>query len=72
MPMDPLNFVDRKNYDQRLVETQKKTKMTDAARVGVGKINGIDLVVACMDFRFIGEVWGLLWENDLQYLSIML
>ena len=58
MPMDPLNFVDRKNYDQRLVETQKKTKMTDAARVGVGKINGIDLVVACMDFRFIGGSMG--------------
>ena len=58
LPMDPLNFVDRKKYAQRIDETQKKTKMTDAARVGVGKINGIDLVVACMDFRFIGGSMG--------------
>ena len=58
LPTDPLNFVDRKKYSQRLEETQKKNKMTDAARVGVGKINGIDLVVACMDFRFIGGSMG--------------
>lgn len=58
MPNDPLSFKDRKKYDERLVETQQKTKMTDAVRVGVGKINGIDLVVSCMDFRFIGGSMG--------------
>jgi acetyl-CoA carboxylase carboxyl transferase subunit beta len=58
MPTDPLKFVDRKKYNERLVETQKKTKMTDAVRVGVGKMNGLDLVVSCMDFRFIGGSMG--------------
>lgn len=58
LPTDPLEFVDRKKYGQRLEETQKKTKMSDALRVGVGKINGIDLVVSCMDFRFIGGSMG--------------
>ncbi|MFN2374419.1 MAG: acetyl-CoA carboxylase, carboxyltransferase subunit beta [Cyclonatronaceae bacterium] len=58
LPTDPLNFVDRKKYDQRLVETQKKTGLTDAVRVGVGKMKGVDVVIACMDFRFIGGSMG--------------
>lgn len=58
LPIDPLKFVDRKKYDERLIETQKKTKMTDAVRVGVGKMSGLDLVVSCMDFRFIGGSMG--------------
>lgn len=58
LPSDPLNFVDRKKYDQRLAETQKKTGLTDAVRVGVGKMKGVDVVIACMDFRFIGGSMG--------------
>lgn len=58
MPTDPLEFSDRKKYNERLVETQQKTGLSDAVRVGKGKINGIDLVVACMDFRFIGGSMG--------------
>jgi acetyl-CoA carboxylase carboxyl transferase subunit beta len=58
LPTDPLKFVDRKKYDQRLVETQKKTGLTDAVRVGVGKMKGVDVVIACMDFRFIGGSMG--------------
>lgn len=58
LPTDPLNFVDRKKYDQRLAETQKKTGLTDAVRVGVGKMKGVDVVIACMDFRFIGGSMG--------------
>ncbi|MCH8495797.1 MAG: acetyl-CoA carboxylase, carboxyltransferase subunit beta [Balneolales bacterium] len=58
MPTDPLEFSDRKKYNERLVETQQKTGLTDAVRVGKGKINGLDLVVACMDFRFIGGSMG--------------
>jgi acetyl-CoA carboxylase carboxyl transferase subunit beta len=57
-PGDPLGFVDRKAYSARLAETQKKTGMTDALRSAYGKINGYDLVVACMDFRFIGGSMG--------------
>jgi acetyl-CoA carboxylase carboxyl transferase subunit beta len=58
MPNDPLQFVDRKKYSARLVETQQKTQLSDAVRVGAGKMNGLDLVVACMDFRFIGGSMG--------------
>jgi len=55
---DPLNFVDTKAYPKRLVETQKKTELNDALRSAVGKINGHNLVVACMDFTFIGGSMG--------------
>lgn len=58
MPNDPLKFSDRKKYTDRLVESQKKSGLTDAARVGVGKMNGIDIVVGCMDFGFIGGSMG--------------
>lgn len=57
-PGDPLGFTDRKPYAARLVETQKKTGLTDALRAAHGKINSYDLVVACMDFRFIGGSMG--------------
>lgn len=58
MPTDPLNFEDKKKYKDRLVATQKKTGLSDAARVGVGKVKGHDMVIACMDFRFIGGSMG--------------
>lgn len=57
-PTDFLNFVDLKPYNQRIEEAQAKTKMKDAMRVAHGEINGEDLVVACMDFEFIGGSMG--------------
>lgn len=57
-PTDPLEFEDKKKYKDRLTEYQKKTGLTDAARVGVGKMNKLDIVVACMDFSFIGGSMG--------------
>ncbi|MFO8028989.1 MAG: acetyl-CoA carboxylase, carboxyltransferase subunit beta [Cyclonatronaceae bacterium] len=57
-PADPLSFSDRKSYKQRLKETQKKTGLTDAVKVATGKMRGLDVVVACMDFRFIGGSMG--------------
>lgn len=58
LPTDPLEFTDRKKYADRLVAAQKKTGLTDAAMVGAGKMNGLDFVVACMDFSFIGGSMG--------------
>ncbi len=55
---DPLKFVDTKKYPDRLKAAQDKTKLKDAIRVGVGKSKGKDLVVACMDFAFIGGSMG--------------
>ena len=50
---DPLDFVDTKKYPDRIVATQKKTGLKDALRSAHGKINGIDITIACMDFAFI-------------------
>lgn len=55
---DPLKFVDTKKYPDRLKAAQDKTKLKDAIRVGVGKSKGKNLVVACMDFTFIGGSMG--------------
>ncbi|MEX0944065.1 MAG: acetyl-CoA carboxylase, carboxyltransferase subunit beta, partial [Balneolaceae bacterium] len=58
LPADPLDFTDRKKYSERLVQTQKKTGLTDACKVGVGKLDKLDIVIACMDFAFIGGSMG--------------
>lgn len=55
---DPLNFEDTKKYTERLDEAQQKTGLKDAVRTAVGKSKGRDLVVACMDFKFIGGSMG--------------
>ncbi|MFD2288386.1 acetyl-CoA carboxylase carboxyltransferase subunit beta [Pedobacter petrophilus] len=55
---DPLNFNDNKPYTDRIVESQAKTGLKDAIRAGVGKIDGQELVIACMDFAFIGGSMG--------------
>ncbi len=51
---DFLGFVDLKPYKQRLEETYAKSTIHDSMTVAHGKVNGHDLVVACMDFEFIG------------------
>jgi acetyl-CoA carboxylase carboxyl transferase subunit beta len=55
---DPLKFEDTKKYTDRLKEVQAKTGLRDAIRVAVGDSKGKKLVVACMDFRFIGGSMG--------------
>lgn len=55
---DTLNFVDKKKYTDRLKEAEEKTGLKDAIRTAVGKSMGRDLVVACMDFSFIGGSMG--------------
>lgn len=55
---DYLEFVDLKPYKKRLEETYEKTGINDSITVAHGKVNGHDLVVACMDFEFIGGSIG--------------
>lgn len=55
---DPLNFVDSKKYTDRIVASQEKTGLKDAIRAGYGPLNGQKLVIACMDFSFIGGSMG--------------
>jgi acetyl-CoA carboxylase carboxyl transferase subunit beta len=55
---DPLNFVDTKAYPDRIKATQHKTGLKDAVRTGHGKMNDVKIVIACMDFNFIGGSMG--------------
>jgi len=55
---DPLKFTDTKKYSDRLKAAQKKTGLKDAVKTAIGKSMGQDVVVACMDFSFIGGSMG--------------
>jgi acetyl-CoA carboxylase carboxyl transferase subunit beta len=55
---DPLKFEDTKKYADRLKAAEAKTNLKDAVRTAVGKSKGQDLVIACMDFAFIGGSMG--------------
>jgi len=55
---DPLEFIDNKPYTQRLQQAQQDTQLKDSIQVGYGPVNGINMVIACMDFNFIGGSMG--------------
>ncbi len=55
---DPLHFTDTKPYSDRIRDSIDKSGLKDAVRTGVGKSNGRKIVVACMDFNFIGGSMG--------------
>ncbi len=55
---DPLKFEDTKKYTDRVKAAQQKTGLKDAVRTAVGKSNGKNLVIAAMDFSFIGGSMG--------------
>ncbi|MEO5583595.1 MAG: acetyl-CoA carboxylase, carboxyltransferase subunit beta [Saprospiraceae bacterium] len=52
--IDMLEFSDLKSYKVRLEDAKEKTGLNSAVRVAQGKVNKKNLVVACMDFSFIG------------------
>lgn len=55
---DPLEFEDTKKYTERIESTVKKTGLNDAVACAYGKSSGQPVVVACMDFAFIGGSMG--------------
>ena len=55
---DPLNFEDTKKYTDRVAAGQKKSGLKDAVATAVGNTSGHKIVVACMDFAFIGGSMG--------------
>lgn len=55
---DFLEFTDLKPYKKRLEEIWSKTDLTDSMRVAVGRLGGHEIVIACMDFEFIGGSLG--------------
>ncbi len=56
--VDYLGFSDLKNYDDRLASAKKKTQLKDALQVAKGEVEGNSLVIAAMDFSFIGGSMG--------------
>jgi acetyl-CoA carboxylase carboxyl transferase subunit beta len=57
--LDPLRFTDTKSYRQRLTTTAKATGLLDAVIVGSGQIEGLQTVVAAMEYAFIGGSMGV-------------
>ncbi|NRB49287.1 MAG: acetyl-CoA carboxylase carboxyltransferase subunit beta [Saprospiraceae bacterium] len=55
---DFLEFSDLQPYHKRLDDAQKKTSLSEAISVAVGKVNRRKLIVAAMDFKFIGGSMG--------------
>ncbi|MGD1005826.1 MAG: acetyl-CoA carboxylase, carboxyltransferase subunit beta [Ignavibacteriaceae bacterium] len=55
---DPLGFEDTKKYTDRIQQTIKKLGLYDAIKTGTGKVNGMDVALGCMDFKFIGGSMG--------------
>lgn len=56
--VDMLKFKDTKTYAERLKQAKAKTKLTDSIRNAVGKVDGKEMVISCMDFSFIGGSLG--------------
>lgn len=56
--IDILKFKDSKSYKDRLKEAKAKTKLVDSIRNTHGKVNGVEMVISCMDFDFIGGSLG--------------
>ena len=55
---DYLGFTDLKPYGKRLQDIWEKTDLTDSMRVAVGEVDHHPIVIACMDFEFIGGSLG--------------
>ncbi len=56
--LDPLKFKDKKKYTDRIKITQEKTGLKDAVRAAHGTLAGKYVVIAAMDFKFIGGSMG--------------
>lgn len=57
-PSDPLDFVDKSSYLDRLKKSQKATGLLDAIIVGEGSLEGRRLIICAMEFNFIGGSMG--------------
>jgi acetyl-CoA carboxylase carboxyl transferase subunit beta len=55
---DPLKFVDSQAYPERLARYQRESGLAEAVVSGTGRIHGIEIAVAVMDFRFCGGAMG--------------
>jgi acetyl-CoA carboxylase carboxyl transferase subunit beta len=59
VPQDPLKFRDGKRYTDRLKASKSETELDDAVLVGEGQLEGLDVVAAAQDFRFMAGSLGM-------------
>jgi acetyl-CoA carboxylase carboxyl transferase subunit beta len=59
VPIDPLKFRDERRYSDRLKDARSKTGTTDAIKLGLGKLDGLPVVIAVQDFDFMGGSLGM-------------
>ncbi len=55
---DPLSFVDSAPYPVRIKKYEKESGLPEAVICGTGRIHGIPVSLAVMDFRFCGGTLG--------------
>lgn len=58
LPTDPLGFVDSQPYPERLAGAQRRTGLDEAVLSADGEIDGVPVVMAVMDFAFLGGSLG--------------
>jgi acetyl-CoA carboxylase carboxyl transferase subunit beta len=59
VPIDPLRFRDERRYTDRLKDARTKTGLHDAIKLGLGKLEGVGVVIAAQDFDFMGGSLGM-------------
>lgn len=57
-PVDPLGFEDSIKYSKRIEENKKRTSLADAVLNAEGKLGGIPIIIAVMEFGFMGGSMG--------------
>ena len=58
LPRDPLKFEDSKKYTERLEDNRERTSLQDAVLNARGKMGGIEVIIAALDFNFMGGSMG--------------
>lgn len=58
VPVDLLHFTDSKPYNKRIKDAEEATGLNEAMKVAVGKAGEHDLLIAAMDFGYIGGSMG--------------
>ena len=59
VPVDPLKFRDERRYTDRLKDARAKTGLNDAIKLGMGKLEGLPVVIGVQDFDFMGGSLGM-------------
>jgi acetyl-CoA carboxylase carboxyl transferase subunit beta len=59
VPLDPLKFRDERRYADRLRDARTKTGMSDAIKLGIGRLDGLMVTAGVQDFDFMGGSLGM-------------